>query len=137
MDPHSDSIVFTSPLRETDPPFWLESFISVIQEDSEHEHIASEVLPRLYLTDIFIARDEAQLTSLGITHVVSALEWEITLPQTQSLRILHIPISDDADADILKHLPDTTSFISNALAENPNSRVLVSPWWLLCPFPCS
>ncbi len=89
-------------------------------------HMASEVLPRLYLTDLFTARDEAQLTSLGITHVVSVIELPPTLPQTQSLRTLHIPLSDDADQDILTHLPVTTSFIRNALAEDPNSRVLVS-----------
>ncbi len=99
--------------------------------------IASEVLPRLYLTDLFTARDESQLTSLGITHVVSVIERAPTLPQTQSLRTLHIPLSDNANQDILTHLPDTTSFISNALTEDPNSRVLVSPWWLLCLFPCS
>ena len=100
-------------------------------------HTASEVLPRLYLTDLFTARDEAQLTSLGITHIVSVIEFAPTLPQTQSLRTLHIPLSDDANQDILTHLPVTTSFISDALAEDPNSRVLVSSWWLLRFFPCS
>jgi len=89
-------------------------------------HMSSEVLPRLYLTALFTPRDEAQLTSLGITHVVSVIELPPTLPQTQSLRTLHIPLSDDADQDILTHLPVTTSFIRNALAEDPNSRVLVS-----------
>ncbi|KAI0280849.1 protein-tyrosine phosphatase-like protein [Russula aff. rugulosa BPL654] len=87
--------------------------------------MADEVLPRLYLSDLYIARDEAQLTSLGITHVVSVIERAPTLPHTQSLRTLHIPLSDNADQDILTHLPVTTSFISNALAEDPNSRVLV------------
>jgi hypothetical protein len=99
--------------------------------------MADEVLPRLYLSDLYIARDEAQLTSLGITHVVSVIERAPTLPHTQSLRTLHIPLSDNVDQDILTHLPVTTSFISNALAEDPNSRVLVSPWWLLRLFPCS
>jgi len=87
--------------------------------------MASEVLPRLYLTDLFTARDEAQLTSLGITHVVSVIEHAPTLPQSQSLRTLHIPLSDNADQDILTHLPVATSFIRNALADDPNSRVLV------------
>jgi len=99
--------------------------------------MANEVLPRLYLTDLVTARDEAQLTSLGITHVVSVIELAPTFPQTQSLRTLHIPLSDRMDEDILTHLPVTTSFIRDALAEDPNSRVLVSPWWLACLFPCS
>ncbi|KAF8479531.1 protein-tyrosine phosphatase-like protein, partial [Russula ochroleuca] len=86
---------------------------------------ASEVLPRLYLTDLFTARDEAQLTYLGITHVVSVIEHAPILPETHSLRTLHIPLSDSSDQDILAHLPVAISFIHNALAEGPDSRVLV------------
>jgi atypical dual specificity phosphatase len=92
---------------------------------------ASEVLPRLYLTDIFTALDEAKLTSLGITHVVSVIEGVPNLPQTQPLCRLHIPLSDNSDQDILTHFPVANSFISNALTEDPNSRVLVSSSWLL------
>jgi len=116
------------------PQPWQTSLIAAAQQRSGRPvrlgRVASEVLPRLYLTDLFTARDEAQLTSLGITHVVSVLERPPTLPQTQSLRTLHIPLSDSTDQDILTHLPVATSFIRNALAEDPNSRVLVSPWWL-------
>jgi atypical dual specificity phosphatase len=90
---------------------------------------ASEVLPRLYLTDLFTARDETQLAELGITHVVSVLEQPPKFPQTHPLRTLHIPLSDSSDQDILAHLPVTTSFIRNALAESPDSRVLVSVSW--------
>ena len=113
------------------PQPWQTSLIAAAQQRSGRPirlgRVASEVLPRLYLTDLFTARDEAQLTSLGITHVVSVLERPPTLPQTQSLRTLHIPLSDSTDQDVLTHLPVATSFIRNALAEDPNSRVLVSP----------
>jgi atypical dual specificity phosphatase len=91
----------------------------------ERGRTASEVLPRLYLTDLFTARDEEQLNALGITHVVSVIEQAPVLPQ-KSLRTLHIPLSDTSDQDILVHLPLTTSFIRDALAESPDSRVLVS-----------
>jgi len=88
---------------------------------------ASEVLPRLYLTDLFTARNGAQLTILGITHILSVIDHAPNLPQTPSLQLqtLHIPLSDSPDQDILAHLPATTSFISNALAESPDSRVMV------------
>jgi atypical dual specificity phosphatase len=118
---------------------WQTSLIAAAQQRSGRRpfflrgHMASEVLPRLYLTDLFTARDEAQLTSLGITHVVSVIENAPVLPQTQSLRTLHIPLSDSADQDILGHLPVATSFIRNALAEGPDSRVLVSIF--MCLFP--
>jgi atypical dual specificity phosphatase len=92
----------------------------------ERGRAASEVLPRLYLTDLFTACDEAQLTTLGITHVVSVIEQAPVLPRIESLQKLHIPLSDTSDQDILVHLPVTTSFIRDALAESPDSRVLVS-----------
>jgi atypical dual specificity phosphatase len=139
-------IVSTSPHRKMlsfNPQPWQTSLLAAAQQRSGRRptlrrgNMASEVLPRLYLTDLFTARDEAQLTSLGITHVVSVIELAPTLPQTQSLRTLHIPLSDNADQDILTHLPAATSFIRNALAEDPNSRVLVSSWWLLRLFHCS
>ena len=124
-----------SPLPEMlsfDTQPWQTSLIAAAQQRNGRRpsflrrHTASEVLPRLYLTDLFTARDEAQLSSLGITHVVSVIEHAPILPQTVSLRTLHIPLSDSSDQDILAHLPVATSFIRNALAESPDSRVLVS-----------
>ncbi|KAF8261644.1 protein-tyrosine phosphatase-like protein [Lactarius quietus] len=87
---------------------------------------ASEVFPRVYLTDLFTASNETHLSALGITHVVSVLEHAPMFPPTHSLQKLHIPLSDSSDADILTHLPSTTSFIQDALAESPDSRVMVS-----------
>ncbi len=87
---------------------------------------ASEVLPRVYLTGLSTARDETNLAGLGITHVISVIERAPLFPPTRSLRTLHIPLSDSADANILPHLPTTTSFIRDALAESPDSRVMVS-----------
>jgi atypical dual specificity phosphatase len=114
-------------------PPWQMSLLAAAQQRSGRRpsdgRTASEVLPRLYLTDLFTARDETQLAGLGITHVVSVMEHPPKFPQTHSLRTLHIPLSDSSDQDILAHLPVTTSFIGNALAESPDSRVLVSVSW--------
>jgi protein-tyrosine phosphatase len=66
-----------------------------------------------------------QLTSLGITHVLSVLEKAPTFPSTIPLRTLHVSISDYDGVDILTHLPTTTSFIRGALAESPSNRVMV------------
>lgn len=87
---------------------------------------ANEVIPRLYLTDLFTANNETQRSALGITHVVSVLEHAPRFPETHSIQTLHIPLSDSAYEDILTHLPTTTAFIRDALAESPNSRVMVS-----------
>jgi hypothetical protein len=87
--------------------------------------IASKIAPRLYLTGLSTARDVTQLANLGITHVISIIEKAPIFPSTFPLRILHVPLSDCADVDILTHLPTTTSFIRDALAENRRNRVLV------------
>src|SRR5437588_11085696 len=100
---------------------WQTSLLAAAQQRSGrrplHGRSASEVLPRLFLTDLFTARDETQLSELGITHVVSVMEHAPKFPETLPLRTLHIPLSDSSDQDVLTHFPATTSFISNALAE--------------------
>ncbi|KAH9024606.1 hypothetical protein EDB84DRAFT_1506536 [Lactarius hengduanensis] len=90
-----------------------------------NKRVASKIAPRLYLTCRSTASDVAQLTSLGITHVLSVLEVAPTFPSTAHLRRLHVSISDYDSEDILTHLPTTTSFIRGALAESPSNRVMV------------
>jgi len=90
-----------------------------------YERRASEVLPRVYLTDIFTARDGSQRSNLGITHLISVIEQEYASTYPLAGGTLHIPVSDSPDEDILAHFPATTSFIRDALAESPDSRVMV------------
>jgi hypothetical protein len=92
---------------------------------SANKRVASRVAPRIYLTCLATAKDAKQLSQLGITHVVSAIENAPTFPPSHPLRTLHISISDYDGEDILSHLPATTSFIRGALAESPTNRVLV------------
>ncbi|KAF8261645.1 protein-tyrosine phosphatase-like protein [Lactarius quietus] len=113
------------------------SLPSVIEQEKQHDmrpnrsaakdnkRVASKIAPRLYLTCLSTARDVNQLTSHGITHVLSVLEKAPSYPSSTSLRTMHVPISDYDGEDILTHLPATTSFIRGALAESPNNRVLV------------
>ncbi|KAI9464422.1 protein-tyrosine phosphatase-like protein [Lactarius psammicola] len=90
-----------------------------------NKRVPSKIAPRLYLTCRSTASDVVQLTSLGITHVLSVLEDAPTFPSTIPLRRLHVSISDYEDEDILTHLPTTTSFIRGALAESPSNRIMV------------
>jgi protein-tyrosine phosphatase len=91
----------------------------------QNKRAASKIAPRLYLTCRATARDVNQLTSLGITHVLSILEDAPIFPSSIPLRKLHVSISDYDGVDILTHLPTTTSFIRDALAESPSNRVMV------------
>lgn len=84
----------------------------------------SLIIPRLYLSDYFAAADEALLVSLGITHVVSAMEWPPEY-KSRTIKTLRIKVEDTFRTDILQHLDVTTAYIKAALAENETNKVLV------------
>ncbi|KZT67365.1 phosphatases II [Daedalea quercina L-15889] len=86
---------------------------------------ASLIVPRLYLSNLFTARDRTQLAELGITHVLSAMEEAPNLPQDLGLKTLHVPIRDEVGVDILAYLDETTAWIKAALEENETNKVLV------------
>ena len=93
---------------------------------------ATLIIPRLYLSDYFTACNNDELDRLGITHVVSVMENDISLPdRILKSRTLHIRATDRFDEDLLTHFPKTTQFISAALAENDSNKVLVSSHSLL------
>ncbi|KAH7913850.1 protein-tyrosine phosphatase-like protein [Hygrophoropsis aurantiaca] len=91
--------------------------------DPTYGRAATLILPRLYLADLFTASNEAQLAQLGITHVVSVMEFAPSFPPT--VNTLHIPVADLPETDILRHLENTTTFISDALGSSEDSKVLV------------
>jgi hypothetical protein len=97
------------------------------KQNRPNHRVANKIAPRLYLTCLSTAIDAKQLTSLGITHVLSVLENAPSFPSSIPLRTMHVSISDYDDEDILMHLPATTSFIRGALAESPSNRVMVRP----------
>lgn len=90
------------------------------------ENLPTEVIPRLFLSDISTAESAATLSLLGITHVLSAMRGYVALPRAAlpHLQWLQIPLDDLPFAELAAHLPTTTAFIENALAD-PRARVLV------------
>ncbi|TFK51859.1 phosphatases II [Heliocybe sulcata] len=89
---------------------------------------ATPILPRLYLSDVFTARDEKELKKLGITHVLSVMEVAPTWPEEVEGALggrLHVKIADRPDEDILQWLDGTTEFISDALESDKRNKVLV------------
>ncbi|KAF9480500.1 phosphatases II [Pholiota conissans] len=88
--------------------------------------LASRITPRLYLSDYFTASDPEKLAMHGITHVISVVDFNPSIPSIiERDRILHIPVVDKSDADILQYLDRTTEFILQALEENETNKVLV------------
>jgi len=86
---------------------------------------ATEIIPRVYIADLFTAQSRSKLIALGITHVLSAHRGRIELPTDLGLQTYQVAIEDMPFADLLPHLPQTTSFIRLALASSPNARVLI------------
>lgn len=65
------------------------------------------------------------LKSAGITHVVSALDFDINdAKQLRDYKHLVIQVDDTPDEDLLKHFPKTTEFIDEAL-QGDNGKVFV------------
>jgi hypothetical protein len=114
-------------------PTWRESLSSSTDQSRIFGRTASLILPRLYLSDFFTAQNETVLSSLGITHVISALECTPTLPDSiPKTHRLHLCIADSFKVDILPHFEATTEFIRRALDESQNNKVLVGHAPILC-----
>ncbi|KAJ3834452.1 protein-tyrosine phosphatase-like protein [Lentinula raphanica] len=97
-------------------------------------HTASEIIPRLYISDLSFAESPALLRKHHITHILSVLPENLSLPSDSELRSLlgytpiRMQIRDVEDfpfAELAAHLPTTTGFIQNAFRTSPDSRVLV------------
>ena len=78
---------------------------------------ASEIVPGLFIADLYTATSRAVLTQLGITHVLSVLHAP-GLAFPRPLAHFSVPIDDVADADLLAHLDDTVRWIRASLAPN-------------------
>jgi len=88
----------------------------------------SEIIPRLFISDLSFAENATCLSSCGITHIVSAISGSVLIPPESALqpqpRHLQIKVEDFPFAELAAHLPVTTAWIREAL-RNPDARVLV------------
>ncbi|KAJ7635133.1 protein-tyrosine phosphatase-like protein [Roridomyces roridus] len=84
--------------------------------------VTSEITPRVFIADWFVAQNWDALNALGITHVVSVCE----IPPLISSRIahMHVCIVDLPIADISDHFEKTTKFMRDALATE-GTKILV------------
>ncbi|EJD53808.1 phosphatases II [Auricularia subglabra TFB-10046 SS5] len=105
----------------------------VLRSECTPRHIqwtlqANEVSDRIYVSDLYTATSKTALNDLGITHVISLLQSEITLPVDVKSH-LQLHIADVPSSNILQHFNETTHFIRDALAGSENHRVLVHCVW--------
>ncbi|THH30111.1 hypothetical protein EUX98_g4080 [Antrodiella citrinella] len=108
-------------------PGWQSALLSKTKKNDDG-HVfgpsATEIVPRLYLSNFFFARSAEGLRDEGITHVISVME-QIPIYGSQLKGTLHVPLEDTSDANILRHLDTTTGFIKATLEESTDHKVLV------------
>ncbi|KAH9479509.1 Tyrosine-protein phosphatase yvh1 [Psilocybe cubensis] len=100
---------------------------SALGKNLKYGRVASPIIPgRLYLSDLYTATDEEKIRELGITHIITVMEYKPALPDfIEEGKRMHIPIADSSQSDILQYLDATTNFIKRALEENEMNKVLV------------
>lgn len=89
---------------------------------------ASQVLPGLYLSDLWTATHVTTLTCLGITHRLSIQIAPLEPPpQNVALKTRCIPLQDKCEARLWMYIDTAIDWISAALAEG--GTVLVHCTW--------
>ncbi|OJT10722.1 Dual specificity protein phosphatase 1 [Trametes pubescens] len=87
---------------------------------------ASEIIPGLFVSDLYTATSPAVLARLGITHVISVVRKPgHRYPKT--IKHLCVPIDDSHDSALLDYLDGTVDWMRAALAGG--GRVLVHCVW--------
>jgi len=87
--------------------------------------LPSEIIPRLYLGNLYHAESKDVLQALGITHILSAMRGTVRIPDLPvKLSYYQIPLLDAPFSELACHLPTSTSFLRDSL-KDPNARVLV------------
>jgi predicted protein tyrosine phosphatase len=105
-------------------PHQLQASTSTTTPSASSPHV-SEILPRLYISDLQTAEDPAALAALGITHVLSAMPGRVALSPALAAHAMQVPLHDAPFAELAAHLPRTTRYIARALRASPDARVLV------------
>lgn len=95
--------------------------------------VATPITQRLYLSDAFTACARGNLENLGVTHVVSAFEANLSTVFGEDIVVMHVPVKDDSDADISKWFDAVVEFIQEALDVDEKNKVLVRDSGALCP----
>jgi len=89
----------------------------------------SEIIPRLFISDLSFAENPACLIQYKITHILSTLPEKVYQPPVSILPVqpvrMQIRVEDFPFAELAAYLPTTTAWINDALSRDPNSRVLV------------
>lgn len=143
---HAQKSITTTIQPTTRPPVFLNRSLTVDEDYFERRSLrlictlqspsgsedfpflpqASEIIPGLYLADMYTATSPAVLSRLGITHVVSVVR-EPWYRYPREVRQLCIPIEDTPFSNIVGHFDTTTAWIQRALTQKGSGLDSVPP----------
>jgi hypothetical protein len=83
---------------------------------------AQEIVPNLYLGDVYAAHNTRELKKRNITHIVTCTVG-VAPPFPENFQYMHLKILDCAGEKIHEHFKETSEFISNAIKDG--GKVLV------------
>lgn len=86
------------------------------------QSLPSEIIPRLFISDLASAEDPRILRRYRITHVMTAMRGVAVVPE--HLQRYYVPLDDHPFAEIASFLPQTSEWIHRALS-NPSACVLI------------
>ena len=97
--------------------------LDVNQTETLHEDI-SQVDDRLYISDGATAHCKETLLNHKITHIVNVTD-NLVSKYPDEFKYANYPVDDFASEDLGIYFDEATKFISDALSENEENRVLV------------
>ena len=89
--------------------------------------IATPITKHLYLSDFLTARTPRNLQHLDITHVLSAIQADLSKHFDGGILVIHVPIKDTPNANLLMWFNRVVEFIARVLDSNRNHKVPVCP----------
>lgn len=91
---------------------------------------ASEIIPRLFISDLWTASDHDTLIRLGITHVISVVK-HLDVSYFSSIKHTWVPVLDRRGENLSQHFGRIVRKINKALdgKKRKNNKVLVHCVW--------
>ncbi|KZT24246.1 phosphatases II [Neolentinus lepideus HHB14362 ss-1] len=88
----------------------------------------NEIIPRLYLCDLYTATSPKVHERLGITHVLSVVRrpW---FHFSESVKHMNVPIDDTSSANLLTYLDAAVAWLHRCLTSDENACVMVHCVW--------
>jgi len=102
--------------------YWCTMMSKTLRYTGSHSFDAHEVLPGVYLGDIYAAHNIDELKRRNITHVIDAA-LAIVPPFPDQFKYMHVELLDYPGENVMPYLEHTSRFIEQALASG--GKVLV------------